>query len=250
MDRSQVDSYLKRIGDPDPESVPDLQWAHQRTVPFENLSIHLGEEIVLAEQPLFDKIMRGRGGFCYELNSSFGALLTALGHQVDLLAARVSHDDGTVGPPFDHMVLRVDSLWLVDVGFGRFSRTPLRIDDETDQVDADGVYRVTSGLEVYRDGVRQYVFDTRPYELPDFVPTCWYQATSPAVHFTQSLTCTLPLENGRVTLSGDRLITTRDGLREEKILGSEQEILQTYQDVFGIELTHAPTVKHPPVTPR
>src|SRR3954449_10575712 len=56
MDRSQVDSYLKRIGDHDPESLADLQWAHQRTVPFENLSIHLGEEIVLAEQPLYDKI--------------------------------------------------------------------------------------------------------------------------------------------------------------------------------------------------
>jgi N-hydroxyarylamine O-acetyltransferase len=147
------------------------------------------------------------------------------------------------------MVLRVDSLWLVDVGFGRFSRAPLRIDDETDQADDDGVYRVTSELEVYQDGVRQYVFDPRPYELPDFAPTCWYQATSPASHFTTSLTCSLPLENGRVTLSGDRLITTRDGRREERVLGGEQEILQTYREVFGIELTRVPTVRQPPVTP-
>jgi N-hydroxyarylamine O-acetyltransferase len=249
MDSSQVDAYLKHIGDPDSGSLADLQWAQLRTVPFENLSIHLGQEIVLEERALFDKIMSGRGGFCYELNSTFGALLTALGHEVDLLAARVFGDDGTPGPPFAHMTLRVDGVWLVDVGFGRFTRGPLRLDDETDQVDADGVYRVASDLVVRRDGVPQYVFDPRPYELGDFGPTCWYQATSPQSHFTRSTTCSLPLEDGRVTLSGDRLITTRNGDREERILGSEEEVLRTYREVFGIELTRAPRVKNGPEAP-
>ncbi|MEO5874886.1 MAG: arylamine N-acetyltransferase [Streptosporangiaceae bacterium] len=243
MDRSQADSYLSRIGGPDPRSLADLQWAHQRTVPFENLSIHLGEQIVLDPKLLFDKIMRGRGGFCYELNSTFGALLTALGYQVDLLAARVFGEDGTPGAPFEHLVLRVDGVWLVDVGFGRFSRSPLRLDDETDQADADGLYRVTADLVVHQDGTPQYRYDPKPYELRDFVPTCWYQATSPASPFTRSLTCSLPWEGGRITLSGDRLITTRDGTREEIVLAGDQDILRTYRDVFGITLPRVPALR-------
>ena len=38
-------------------------------MPFENLSIHLGEPIVLELAALVDKLVdRRRGGFCYELN--------------------------------------------------------------------------------------------------------------------------------------------------------------------------------------
>ena len=48
-------------------------------MPFEDLSIHLGEPISLEEPDLINKIVRRRrGGFCYELNGTF-ALLEALG---------------------------------------------------------------------------------------------------------------------------------------------------------------------------
>ena len=73
-----VDSYLARIrwtGDraPTRETLFSLQRAHMLCVPFENLDIHLGREIVLADDLLFDKIVRRhRGGFCYELNGLFG----------------------------------------------------------------------------------------------------------------------------------------------------------------------------------
>lgn len=47
-----ADEYLARIGAPRPASanlqaLRDLQMAHLLAVPFENLSIHLGEPIVL-----------------------------------------------------------------------------------------------------------------------------------------------------------------------------------------------------------
>jgi N-hydroxyarylamine O-acetyltransferase len=56
-----------------------------------------------------------RGGFCYELNGAFAALLTALGFRVSLLSARVFGAGKRPGPPFDHMTLRVDLAepWLV-----------------------------------------------------------------------------------------------------------------------------------------
>jgi N-hydroxyarylamine O-acetyltransferase len=115
---SWVDAYLARIGAerparPDIGSLRDLHLRHLRTVPFENLGIHLGEDIVLESGALVAKIVdRRRGGFCYELNGAFGALLSALGFEVDLLAARVFAGDG-LGVPYDHLALRVGP-WLAD----------------------------------------------------------------------------------------------------------------------------------------
>src|ERR1700756_3438129 len=84
-----------------------LHRAHQMSVPFENLSIHLGEPIRLAEADLLAKVVaRRRGGFCYELNGAFALLLSALGFEVERVAARV-YGGTTLGPPFDHMALVV-----------------------------------------------------------------------------------------------------------------------------------------------
>ena len=57
-----IEAYLKRINytgslEPTAETLRDLQVAHLKTVPFENLSIHAGEPIVLEEEALFQKIV-------------------------------------------------------------------------------------------------------------------------------------------------------------------------------------------------
>ena len=138
-----VDDYLARIGvtrpaSADLQALRDLQAAHLLAVPFENLSIHLGEPIVLDQAALVTKVARmHRGGFCYELNGAFAGLLTALGFGVSLLSARVFGAGEKPGPPFDHMTLRVDLAepWLADVGFGRFATRPLRLGFPGDQPD-------------------------------------------------------------------------------------------------------------------
>ena len=57
------------------------------TVPFENLDIGLGREIVLDPERFIQKIVcERRGGFCYELNGAFATLLSAMGFRVTLLA--------------------------------------------------------------------------------------------------------------------------------------------------------------------
>ena len=79
-----VERYLQRIDYSGPtvptlETLSALHQAHLLAVPFENLDIHLGRAIVLDEEALYDKIVeRRRGGFCYELNGLFAALLRAL----------------------------------------------------------------------------------------------------------------------------------------------------------------------------
>ena len=252
MDESQADAYLARIGVarprlPDLAALRVLQSAHLRTVPFENLAVHLGEPVVLSEGALLDKVVgRRRGGFCYELNGAFAALLTALGYRVALLAARV-FDGPVTGPPLDHLALRVDldGPWLVDVGFGRFSEQPLRLDEPGDQRDPGGVFRVLEhgeDLDVLLDGRPQYRLERRPYELADFGPTCWWQTTSPDSHFTRSPTCSRLTEGGRITLSGTRLIRTGQGGREETELTGEQA-LDAYREHFGLVLDRLPEMR-------
>jgi N-hydroxyarylamine O-acetyltransferase len=251
MDSSRVDEYLDRIAADRPhgstvDGLRRLQGAHLRSVPFENLSLHLGEPIDLDPAALFTKVVtRRRGGFCYELNGLFADLLRALGFRVDLLSARV-HGSAGYGPPFDHLALRVqlDRPWLVDVGFGRFAHDPLRLDDPGEQVDPNGTFRIVDAddhIDVSMDGEPQYRLDPRPYDLSDFVPSCWWQATWPGSGFLQGPRCSMMTAAGRVTLAGQRLITTgADGARDERTLDSDQEVLKTYRTVFGLDLERVP----------
>ena len=135
MEETTLDTYFGRLAVPRPHTADAvnlhvLHRAHQLTVPFENLSIHLGEPIVLAEHDLIHKIVhRRRGGFCYELNGAMAILLETMGAQVRRVAARV-YGEGRARPPFDHMALVVHATdasgpWLIDVGFGSHSVYPL-----------------------------------------------------------------------------------------------------------------------------
>jgi N-hydroxyarylamine O-acetyltransferase len=248
-----VNAYLTRIGaarppQADPATLRELQLRHLLTVPFENLSIHLGEPIVLDPGALVDKLVhRRRGGFCYELNGAFATLLAALRFPVTLLAARVFSANG-LGPPFDHLALRVDldssGSWLVDVGFGRHSHYPLRLDTRTDQADPGGTFQVIDtaegDLDVIRDGQPQYRVEARPRTLADFEATCWWHQTSPRSHFTQGPVCSRLTHTGRVTLSDRTLVQTTGDRRRERTLTSDAEVLAAYQTWFGIVLDRVP----------
>ncbi|WP_369217253.1 arylamine N-acetyltransferase family protein [Streptomyces flavofungini] len=254
MHADRTEAYLRRIGVERPDSpsahaLQVLHAAHLRHVPFENLSIHLGEEIVLTDEALVTKVVEARrGGFCYELNGAFAALLTSLGFEAALLQGRVYGEAGRPGIPFDHLALRVRTEdggdWLADVGFGAHSELPLRFDERGDQADPAGTFRLTekeSGdLDVLRDGSPQYLLDARPRALADFAAGAWYHRTSPDSHFTRSLVCSILTGTGRVTLSGRKLTTTADGERDVTELTSEAEVLAAYDRYFGITLEKEP----------
>ncbi len=259
MDERTVRRYLDRIGAPEPgaptaDLLRELHLRHLRAVPFENLSIHLGEPIVLDEDALAGKIVdRHRGGFCYELNGLFASLLRALGFPVALLSARVFTPQGGLTHPFDHLVVRVDldDRYLVDVGFGAHASYPLRLDWPEPQPDPGGEFLVVDGpdgdVDVLKDGTPQYRAEARPRTLADFGPTCWWQQTSPDSHFTRSLTCSRQTPEGRVTLSGNRLITTTAGERTETALDGDDAVREAYRTRFGFDLDRLPTPPRPAV---
>lgn len=249
-------AYLERIGHrgavaPTLATLRALHLAHLRTVPFENLDIHLGRPIRLDEAALFAKIVgRRRGGFCYELNGLFARLLREVGFGVDLLAAQFPRPDGGTAPEFDHLTLLVRvaddaAPWLADVGAGRGSSPlPLRLRAGEPAVAAGEVYRLTREGERWRlwrreaggDWESGYGFGLAPRALADFEEGCRYHQTSPESHFTQGRICTLATPRGRVTLAERRLIETVDGERTERDLADEAAYRAALREHVGIEL--------------
>src|SRR5437773_4076542 len=249
---SVVDAYLKRIGyagplKPNSNLLRNLHRAHLFAVPFENLDISFGLKIICDEDAFLRKIIeRHRGGFCYELNGAFAALLRALGFRVTLLSARVALSDGGESPEFDHLTLRVDldETWLADVGFGESFLEPLRIEPGVEQMDRAGTFRIVErGERLLLEKKQpvgtwkgQYSFTFQSRRLEEFAGMCEYHQRSPESHFTQNEICSRATPEGRITLAGMKLIVTRNGEREERRLKSEDEWRDTLRERFAVVL--------------
>jgi N-hydroxyarylamine O-acetyltransferase len=178
--------YLRRIGyfgeiKPSQDTLRSLHRAHMFAVPFENLDISLGRKIICDESRFLHKIVEERrGGFCYEMNGAFAALLRELGFRVTLLSARVSGGDGNDGHEFDHMALRVEleQDWLADVGFGDSFVEPLRLEPRLEQEQFGRRYRLSSAngglyLEANADDAwkQQYAFVAHSFRVNGTIVT-------------------------------------------------------------------------------
>ncbi len=170
-----IAAYLNRVGytgpaEPTPDVLRELHRCHMLTVPFENLDIGLGRKIVCDEAAFVRKIVdRRRGGFCYELNGAFAGLLRGLGFKVTLLSACVPRGDGTDGPEFDHLTLRVDldEPWLADVGFGDSFTEPLRLIVGAEEVQGERRFRITEEVgSLYMEMAEAGANWRRQYALP------------------------------------------------------------------------------------
>jgi N-hydroxyarylamine O-acetyltransferase len=247
-----VPAYLDRINYAGPtsatvETLRGLHRCHMFTVPFENLDIGLGRKIVCDEDAFIRKIVvQRRGGFCYEMNGAFAGLLRELGFRVTLLSARVARADGGSSPDFDHLTLRVDldEPWLADVGFGDCFVEPLHVRPGVEQLQSERTFRIVddSGsmsvemAEAAGMWTRQYSFTQAPRSLDEFAPRCEYHQTSPESTFTQKRVCTKATPEGRITLADKKLVVTRHGKKEERLLKSEDEWRTVLRDQFGISL--------------
>jgi N-hydroxyarylamine O-acetyltransferase len=245
-----VPAYLDRIAyagplAPTADVLRNLHRAHLLSVPFENVDVTLGRKIVCDEDAFIHKIVElRRGGFCYELNGAFAALLRAIGFQVTLLSARVPRENGGDGPEFDHLALRIDldRSWLADVGFGDSFLDPIGLWSRTGGTHDGRSYRVVDSGNAMRmeraerGGIwkRQYSFNLTPRSLSDFAPMCEYHQTSPESPFTRKTVCSKATLDGRITVSDRRLIFTCNGIREEQLLASEDGRRKALKEYFEI----------------
>ena len=223
-----IAAYLSRIGFTEPvnldlASLEGLQRAHMTTVPFENLHVFHQRGVSTAADWSVPKIVeRGRGGWCFELNGAFSALLEALGFRVTRLAAGVLLDGGEPPSVPDHLALRVDlnEPYLVDVGFGDSFIYPLLLDSQEPQEGGDAKYRLR------RDGQfrilekaaavawePQYRFTLDAHQLTDFAARSDFLQNTPSEHWTKSPFATRLVDGGpdRVWLLRNRLKLRRNG---------------------------------------
>lgn len=118
-----LDAYLARTGASASSSLTELHEAHVRAIPFENIDVMLGIVPSLDLADIQDKLVgRRRGGYCYEHQLLFTAVLERLGYTVARRMSRV------MTGPRTHMMSIVDDH-LVDVGFGAGMLHPMPLAD-------------------------------------------------------------------------------------------------------------------------
>ena len=124
-----LDSYFERIGftgtrQANEETLRALHELHPAAIALESIDPWLGVPVSLELPALMDKLVHGgRGGYCYEHNMLFWAVLEALGFKVRGLSARVVYSTPPGGGrhPRNHMLMLVEvggSRFIADVGFG------------------------------------------------------------------------------------------------------------------------------------
>jgi len=251
LSNQMVKQYLQRINfqcnlNVDRETLQNLHQAHMEAIPFENLDIHLGNKINLSIPLLFEKIVtKQRGGFCYELNYLFAAMLQACGFKVSLLSAQV-FDGDIPGMEYDHLLLLIACegvLCIVDVGFGDSFISPLVIDSAP--VEQLGYfYKVTSQDEKYilyrkkseQEWNPQYMFTLTPKEIEAFTSMCEFQQTSSQSNFTKKSVCSIATKSGRLTISNGKFIKTSHGKRSERLIVDSRDYRQLLQRHFSMLL--------------
>ncbi|MAQ82917.1 MAG: arylamine N-acetyltransferase [Maritimibacter sp.] len=145
-----------------PEGLARLQSAQLGSLPFEGIEPFLGHTPSLAPSDIAAKILhRGRGGYCYELNTLFGAAMTAAGFDARRALARVLQRNPEPGAR-SHLawIVRIgDSRWLADTGFGGpGARTPIEI-RPGEQAAANGTYRMTRNETLGEDVLERLTSD-------------------------------------------------------------------------------------------
>ncbi len=233
-----VAAYLERIGmsgsvELDLANLERLQRLHLTAVPFENLDVFYRRGVDTSDDWSVPKIVdRGRGGWCFELNGAFGALLSALGFQVKRLAATVLYPP--VSPMPTHLTLEVslDRPYLVDVGFGDSFIRPLPLDSEGPHdggvgeygfvFDADRVSLVSFGANGEIES--HYRFDRVSVVASDFDEASVWLQSDPELSWTKAPFATRLLDGGpdRVTLLRDRLKFKRHGQWTEKSVNESE----------------------------
>jgi N-hydroxyarylamine O-acetyltransferase len=84
--------------------------------------------------------------------------------------------------------------------------------------------------------IPEYMFTLKKRDLSEFTGMCHYNQTSPQSHFTQNKFCSLATENGRITVTANKIkITEGDGVTELQ-LKSDEDFQAALEKYFHIRL--------------
>ncbi|CAI8736764.1 N-hydroxyarylamine O-acetyltransferase [Pseudomonas sp. IT-196MI5] len=247
--------YLGRLGFDAPpaptlETLRQLQLRHTGVFPFENLTTLSGEPVLIDLPSIEQKVLHnGRGGYCYELNNLFLALLQDLGFDARAISGRV-----VMGQPEGAWTARTHRLSLViiddvryitDVGFGGMVPTaPLLLDSRVEQLTPHEPYRIdlhvdgfTLRANVAGEWRAMYIFDLQRQEAIDFAVGNWYVSTHPESTFAGQLMVARTGEGWRRTLNNGNFAIHRIGQDSERRQVTDvQELIGLLGSEFGIRV--------------
>jgi len=252
---SNLALYLQRLGFDAPpaptlDTLRQLQLRHTGVFPFENLSTLSGQPVLIDLPSIEQKVLHdGRGGYCYELNNLFLALLQALGFDARGLSGRV-----VMGQPEGAWTARTHRLSLVtldgvryitDVGFGGMVPTaPLMLDTPAEQLTPHEPYRI----EQHEDGYTlranvggewraMYIFDLQRQEDIDYAVGNWYVSTHPESSFARQLMVARTGEGWRRTLNNGSFAIHRIGREtERRQVADVDELMGLLRSEFDIRV--------------
>lgn len=245
-------AYLARVGHhaatrPDLATLVDLHRAHVAAIPFENLDVRWGRGIALDVPALVAKLVQaGRGGYCFEQNGLFAAVLRTIGFEVRPLAARVRYRATRVLPR-THQLLLVDvegERYVADVGFGAHTLlepVPLA----ADRVFAQHAWRYalrdegeTWVLRLAQDAAwtELYAFTLEPQFPPDAEMANWYVSTHPQSRFVQTMTVQRATPGARHVVQNDEYsVDSGHGEPTVRRIGHD-ELVALLRSEFGLAL--------------
>lgn len=238
-----LDRYLARIGSDGRDlSLDAIHRAHVTSIPFENVDVLVGQEVRLDLDSLVDKlVVRRRGGYCFEQNTLFAAVLEELGLDVTRCLGRVRLGFGEGPRPATHMCLLVDGR-LLDVGFG--AATPIGPIPLGGGATYGGLTwrteRVTSpeGKDAWLLSMADmplYTFTERDCHPVDFLAPAHFTSTHPGSVYRKTLIVQRWREDlVQVGLVGLDLLR-RDPHTQVRV--APADLCQTLLDVFGLALT-------------
>jgi N-hydroxyarylamine O-acetyltransferase len=250
MSSELLRAYAARIGyegdfTPSLETLRALHLAHATHIPFENLDILLGRPIRLDLDSLCAKLIAGRrGGYCFEHNALFAAVLEAARFRVRRLAARVRMGATGVRPRL-HMLLAVEvagEWWLADVGFGAdglLHPVPLRAGEAAPQF--VWTYRIAAEGELFvlqsqrpEGWVDLYAFTLEEQHPIDYEVSNYFTSTNPTSVFVKMLLVQLPGRERRLMVMNRKLVERSAEGTSERMLAGDRELLDVLADCFGL----------------
>jgi N-hydroxyarylamine O-acetyltransferase len=260
-DPLELDAYFERIGlaaapSPDLTTLRALHRLHPAAIPFENLSTLVGDPVPLDLVSLQRKLVtERRGGYCFEQNRLFAAMLAEIGFEVTALAARVvwNRAEGPLGPR-SHMVLLVvldGDRYLCDVGFGGLTLTgPLRFETGLEQSTPHETFRLAhAGSEyVLEANIRGewrplYRFDLQAQLPVDLDVLNHFVATHASSPFRSILMAARRTPQGGYALRNNELSIYADGAKEQAVLETTEDLERALTELFGIRVPQTPALR-------
>jgi N-hydroxyarylamine O-acetyltransferase len=229
------------------DTLRELHLAHALTIPFENLDALMGRPVRLDIESLWGKLVESRrGGYCFEHNGLFAAVLETAGFQVSRLAARVRM--GATGVrPRTHMLLMVrlpGENWLADVGFGAdglLYPVPFRLGEVTAHF--SWKYRVLAEGPAYvlqserpEGWLDLYSFNLEEQEAIDYELANYFTSTHPSSPFVRNLIAQRPAPDLRLTLFNRTLLERTPDGASEILLPNDEDVLEVLSTRFSIDV--------------